>query len=305
MQKALGVGLVLFLALASIVGCGNESAVMPYVATDLDRKPAEKMAPPPAPAAPAAPKVVVPTKIIRTAKVEIRTDAIDADFAKLEARVKQLGGYVAGSNLNLQNQNALSARLVAKVPAESLDAFLAFIQAEFKVLDLSTDSEDVSEEYVDVESRLKNARLQEQRLLDLLETKTGALDDILALEREIARVRETIEQIEGRKRFLDNRIGLSTVSIGLTWTRPLDQPKDEGEGFWASIVSTFKRTGGSVTQALASSARALVLVAKVALLGLAYVAPFALAGFVLIFILIKVAKLARRPREKPGASPEA
>lgn len=72
---------------------------------------------------------------------------------------------------------------------------------------------DVTEEYIDIEARLKNKRQLEARILKLLEEKTGEIKDVVAVENELARIREEIERIEGRLRYLTNQVDLSTVSI--------------------------------------------------------------------------------------------
>ena len=70
---------------------------------------------------------------------------------------------------------------------------------------MNVSAEDVGEEYVDVQARVANAHRLEQRLIEVLATKTGKLSDILNVERELARVREEIERMEGRMRYLRTR----------------------------------------------------------------------------------------------------
>jgi hypothetical protein len=78
---------------------------------------------------------------------------------------------------------------------------------------VNTTAEDVGEEFVDVSARLANARRLEDRIVVLLATRTGKLEDVIAAERELARVREEIERYEGRLRFLRNRVALSTLAV--------------------------------------------------------------------------------------------
>jgi len=82
-------------------------------------------------------------------------------------------------------------------------------------------SEDVGEEFVDVNVRLENGRRLERRLLQLLDTRTGKLEEVLAVERELARVREEVERLEGRVRFLRNRADLGTLTISVHEPMPL------------------------------------------------------------------------------------
>ncbi|NIP80972.1 MAG: DUF4349 domain-containing protein, partial [Gemmatimonadetes bacterium] len=82
-------------------------------------------------------------------------------------------------------------------------------------------AEDVGEEYVDVQAQVANSRRLEQRLLELLAERTGDLDDVLAVERELARVRERIDRQEGRLRYLRDRVSMSTLTVTVHEPSPL------------------------------------------------------------------------------------
>jgi hypothetical protein len=82
-------------------------------------------------------------------------------------------------------------------------------------------AEDVSEEFVDLTARMANSHRLEERLVELLRTRTGKLQDVLTVERELARVREEIERMEGRLRFLKNSAQLSTLAVTLYEPPPL------------------------------------------------------------------------------------
>ena len=86
---------------------------------------------------------------------------------------------------------------------------------------MNVSAEDASEEFVDLSARVENAHRLEQRLLELLRTRTGKLQDVLTVERELARVREEIERMEGRMRFLKTRADLSTLSVNLYEPAPI------------------------------------------------------------------------------------
>jgi hypothetical protein len=82
-------------------------------------------------------------------------------------------------------------------------------------------AEDVSEEFVDLNARIANAHRLEERLIELLRTRTGKLQDVLSVEHELARVREEIERMQGRVRFLKASAQLSTLSVNLYEPAPL------------------------------------------------------------------------------------
>jgi hypothetical protein len=103
-------------------------------------------------------------------------------------------------------------------------------------------AEDVGEEYTDVTARVANARRLESRLLDLLDRRTGRLEEVLNLERELARVREEIERYEGRLRYLRTRSSISLLTVtlhepGPVLGRPGERPIRDAFGqAWRNLV---------------------------------------------------------------------
>jgi hypothetical protein len=107
----------------------------------------------------------------------------------------------------------LSATL--RVPAERLDAALAELKKLGRVEQESQSGEEVTQQYVDLVARLSNSRNTEQRLIEIMRQRTGRVADILAVEQEIARVREEIERMEAQRKTLENRVGFATVQLSL------------------------------------------------------------------------------------------
>jgi hypothetical protein len=89
---------------------------------------------------------------------------------------------------------------------------------------VNVSAQDVGEEYVDITARVENARRLESRLIELLANRTGRLQDVLSVERELARVREEIERYEGRLRYLRTRVATSTLTIAVHERAPLIVP---------------------------------------------------------------------------------
>src|SRR5207253_1956377 len=100
-----------------------------------------------------------------------------------------------------------------KSPGAKYDQAVGSLSSIGKVETVNSQAEDVGEEFVDVSARVSNARRLEERLITLLATRTGKLEDVLAVERELARVREEIERYEGRLRYLRSRVALSSLSV--------------------------------------------------------------------------------------------
>ena len=108
----------------------------------------------------------------------------------------------------------LSATL--RIPAKQLEGFLTDLRKLGHVEEESRGNEEVSAQYVDLQARLKAARATEQRLIELLGTRTGKLSDVLEAERELARVRGEIESMQGENAVLVHRVSYATVQVDLS-----------------------------------------------------------------------------------------
>jgi len=130
----------------------------------------------------------------------------------------ELGGYV--SNSNVYQSNAVPrGSITIRVPAERYDDALTALRAmALRVERENSGTEDVSEEFTDLQARQANLKVTEQALQQLLEERqrVGTTADILEVYRELTSIRGQIEQIEGRLRYLGNQAALSTISIELT-----------------------------------------------------------------------------------------
>ena len=157
----------------------------------------------------------LPRKIIYTAEIALVTDELDKAGAALEARVKAVGGYVSNANRVGNRGAARAATWTVRIPTDQYDRFIADTEKLGELESSSRKADDVSEEFYDVQARLRNKRVEETRLLEVLKDATGKLSEVLEVEKELSRVREEIEQIEGRLRYLTDQTDLSTVTITL------------------------------------------------------------------------------------------
>jgi len=167
---------------------------------------------------------VIPQMIIRTGTAVVRVDSLEAAMAQVEELARRLGGYVANTTVQSGSENLRQASMELKIPADRWNQALGGLKPIGVLESQQTTTEDVSEEYVDVTARMANARRMEARLLELLATRTGRLEDVLTVERELARVREEIERAEGRLRFLRTRAAVSTLTVQLHEPSPVLAP---------------------------------------------------------------------------------
>ncbi|MDO8501850.1 MAG: DUF4349 domain-containing protein [Gemmatimonadaceae bacterium] len=156
---------------------------------------------------------IAQSMLIRTGNASIEVGELDPAIIKVRQLATQLGGYIANSSITGGRDQVRSATLELKIPAARYDQAVSELGGIGKVESANTNVEDVGEEYVDVTARVTNAKRLEERLVNLLATRTGKLEDVLAVERELARVREEIERYEGRLRFLRTRAAVSTLSV--------------------------------------------------------------------------------------------
>jgi hypothetical protein len=206
-------------------------------------------APPQAPSPARVPQgrtdtAAVPSMLIRTGNAQVEVDSLEIAMQQVRDLAQQLGGYIANTQLASGRDQIRSATLEMKIPAARWTQALEGLKPIGKVEALNEFSEDVGEEYVDVTARVQNARRLESRLIELLANRTGRLSDVLAVERELARVREEIERYEGRLRFLRTRAAMSTLSVTVHEEFPVVSARGEsgvlGDAFkqaWRNFVS--------------------------------------------------------------------
>jgi hypothetical protein len=149
--------------------------------------------------------------VIRNGSVAILVDSIEPAIERVRAIATRYGGYVGGVGISAGEHQVRSATLELKIPSARFDSAMGGMPALGKVEHSSVSAEDVGEEFVDISARVANAKRLEERLITLLATKTGKLEDVLRVERELARVREEIERHEGRIRYLTTRVAMSTI----------------------------------------------------------------------------------------------
>ena len=164
---------------------------------------------------------IAPSMLIRTGSASIEVDKLDPAILQVRQLATQLGGYVANSSISGGRNQVRSATLELKIPAARYDQAVSGLGNIGRVENVNTNVEDVGEEFVDISARVANAKRLEERLVTLLATRTGRLEDVLAVERELARVRQEIERYEGRLRFLRTRAAVSTLSVTVHEPAPL------------------------------------------------------------------------------------
>ncbi len=193
---------------------------------------------------------------IYTAEIQLRVK----DFAETEQEITQLvdwvDGYVAEFREDRRYGQQLAGRWVVRIPVKSFEEFTEKVLSFGVPLMRQVDAEDVTEQYVDLTARLSNKRKLEERILNLLEEQAGEIKDVIAVETELGRVREEIEVLEGKLRYLTDRVTMTTVTINVQEDRDYVPP--QAPSFVTRVSEVFFGSLETLRQAAEMLALALV-----------------------------------------------
>jgi hypothetical protein len=151
--------------------------------------------------------------IERTASLDIATRDFDRLRPRIDAILTSRHGYIGELTLNTPPHAARSLNATLRVPAPELDAALADLRQLGSAQSESQKGEDVTRQYADLAARLSNARNTEQRLTEILARRTGKLSDVLEVERELARVRGEIEQMDAERRLTADQVAFAAIQL--------------------------------------------------------------------------------------------
>lgn len=151
-------------------------------------------------------------KIIKTARLAFETKDVEATHKKILQLASQYKGLVQSDNSG-KDYNRVYKNLTVRVPTENFQPFIDGISEGVDYFDQRDISrQDVSQEFVDLEARLKAKRVLEERYLELLK-KANKVEEMLQIERELSNIREEIEAKQGRLQYLQSQVSMSTINI--------------------------------------------------------------------------------------------
>ena len=220
-------------------------------------------------------------KIIYTVSLDLIVKDTEASVEEIQRVAGDLGGFIAQSSV-WREEDHPRATMTVRVPADKLDeAVTRFRALAVDVEKQNVGSEEVTEEYVDLEGRLKNEQRTESELLELLKSRseTGKTEDILEVYRELSSCRSRIEQIQGRMKYLDNLSALATIQISLT-PDVLLQP----------IVVGGWKPQGTARNAVRLLLRTLEFLADVAIIFVLYILPVLVVIAVVVYVVYRIVR---------------
>lgn len=173
--------------------------------------------------------------VIRNAMLSLQVDKVDEAERNVRALVQNVGGYILESSMT-GTEDQRSIRLVFKIPAARFDDTLNELERlAGKVQSRSVTGQDVTEEFVDIESRLRNLRATEARLLDFLK-QAETVEEALLVNEQLTALQEQIEQASGRITFLRENVSFSTINVDLQ--PPVTFALTPTEGWQPGVVAS-------------------------------------------------------------------
>ena len=230
-------------------------------------------------------------KIIYDAQVDLLVDSVDPVARKLTGLIQSAGGFIAEQNVTGSPGSLRSIHWRIRVPVDQFDSFVESVVALGELERNNRTSQDITDQYYDIEARIKNKKVEEQTLQKILQERSGKLEDILKIEIELSRVRGEIEQFQGKIRVLENLSSLATLTLNIREREKYAPPAPVVAGFGTQI----SRTWDGQIHNLVDVGKAIVLWA----VSWAIWIPFLLAGVLLAWILVR--KLI--PRFHPESPP--
>ena len=174
-------------------------------------------------------------KIVRTGSISMEVSDLSKSQAEITDIANLYKGYVVSSSQNADKEYP-SGFISIRVPADKFnDALLKTKALAVKVTTQNTNSEDVTEQYTDLQAQLHNYEATEAQYLELLK-KADNVKDILEVQRELSNVRGNIERVKGRIQYLDRTSDMSLIEITLKKSRPIGESTWDISGIFKSAV---------------------------------------------------------------------
>jgi archaellum component FlaF (FlaF/FlaG flagellin family) len=236
----------------------------------------------------------VQRKIVKNGQVTLVVRTYEPFFNGLQQQVEHIGGYISQVQVDRRYGNAASGSIVLRIPPEKVDMMVSWLREKGVMTSENIKADDISEQYYDLQARLDNARKFEARLLEMLKTQTGRLQDVVLVEEKLNQVRENIEELEGKLRYYDNLVALATITISIRVEDRYVPPAlptfgNRAARTWHSSVDALKSF-------LAESMLIIIAIAP-------WMVPFSVLAATIWFLVRRLRNLHRR-RESAGDGTE-
>jgi hypothetical protein len=235
--------------------------------------------------------------IIRTVTMTLAVGNVQEAFHTVEQIVAEQNGYLSSSQIR-QDGDRMTATMTLRVPADPATYQMTLERLRKvadRVIDEQAQAQDVTEEYVDIDARLRTLKASEENLLALL-AKATRVEDNLQIQRELTNVRSQIEQIQGRKQALERRADMATINLTIRETGAFSRPGWSPGGTFEEAV-----------RALGAALRGLAVFAIWLLVFSPIWGGFLLLGWAIVWLLVKLIRRttrgSRANRTVPASTP--
>ncbi|MEM0927359.1 MAG: DUF4349 domain-containing protein [Planctomycetota bacterium] len=212
-------------------------------------------------------------KIIYNAEIDLVVEALTEFENALPTLLDTHQAFVAERRTDRRHGDHRHGEWKLRVPVENYRSMMSGLSSLGFAKSKDERTEDVTEAYVDLEARISNKQKLETRLVEMLDERSGKLADLLQLERELARVREEIERMQGRMRVLNDQTSLATIELDVSERQTYEPPAAPGLG--DRIAMAWGGSLGSIGGSFSA-----ILVGVVAAIPWAVIAiPFLLFGY--------------------------
>jgi len=148
-----------------------------------------------------------------TVKLVLKKTSLEQFETDIEALIKKHQAYKSNGTFNRNQGENRSGTWEIRVPADQYADFLAAVKTLGVPEEVQEKTRDVTAQYVDLEARITNQKRLEERILGVLDEVKGKISEVLQVEQQLARVRETIERFEGQMRVLKDRVTMATLTV--------------------------------------------------------------------------------------------
>ncbi|MFE5918839.1 DUF4349 domain-containing protein [Streptomyces sp. NPDC056468] len=236
-----------------------------------------------------APPKATASHIIRTASLTVQVKDVPKALDEARTSIENAGGYVGNETTTSDGKGHERTRVVLRVPVDKYAEVLADLEGAGKLIERSAKAQDVTDQVVDVESRITSQRASVARIRELMDRATK-LSDVVTLEGELSSRQADLEALLAQQASLKDRTSLATITLSLSET-PVKKaaPKDDDPGF---------------LDALAGGWGAFVTMLRWLAVAFGAVLPFAAVAALIVLLWLKVLRprMPRRPATAPATS---
>lgn len=226
--------------------------------------------------------------IIRTASLTVRVKDVPKALDAARTTTENAGGFVGNETTTVDDRGRERTRVTLRVPTDKYEEVLNDLEGTGKLIERKAKAQDVTDQVVDVESRIKSQQASVARIRELMDRATR-LSDVVTLEGELSSRQADLEALLAQQASLKDRTSLATIRLSLTETPVKKADKDEDPGF---------------LDALAGGWNAFVTMLRWIAIALGALLPFLVGAALLVLLWVRVVRprLPRRPATAPAMS---